>query len=109
MIHIISKSKKKNNKIPKNHNYLKKEVKIQKYKRFNKGYCFILNNGIIQFNYIDGIKILFYCKKPKEIIYINQEDIRSYKSKNDEVFENIRIEDKIIKEKVSFVINIITK
>ena len=96
---------KKNNKFENNDDDA--DVFLKKYKKTNSALFLILSNKNIQANFHDKTKIIFTCKEPKKITYINKDgETKNFPINN---FCEFKSDDVEINNKINYAIKEINK
>ena len=103
--HIVEEFIKKLN-IKKKTSYKDEEdIYVKKYKKNSRAYYFIFSNKNVQVSYYDDVKIIFTCKSPKKITYIDYNNIITIFPLNEnECFGNIECEDPEINSRIKYAI-----
>ena len=97
---------KKNNKFENNDD--EADVFLKKYKKTHSALFLILSNKNIQANFHDKTKIIFTCKEPKKITYINKEgETKNFPINNN--FCEFKSDDVEINNKINYAIKEINK
>ena len=88
----------------------KNSVYLEKFKKNNFAYFFILSNKTIQVDYFEGTKVIFICSPSKKIIYINKDGICSnFELGNNEDFPNFKCDNLKINKRIKYAIREIRK
>ena len=86
------------------------DIYVKKYKKNTRAHFFILSNKNVQISYYDDIKIIFTCKSPKKITYIDNNNIITIFPLNDnECFGSIECEDQEINSRIKYAIKELQK
>ena len=81
------------------------DIYVKKYKKNSRAHYFILSNKNVQVNYYDDIKIIFACKSPKKITYIDSNNtVTIFPLNENECFGNIECEDPEINSRIKYAI-----
>jgi hypothetical protein len=100
------KKHKKNNKFENNDD--EQDVFLKKYKKTNLALFLILSNKNIQAFFHDKTKIIFTCKEPKKITYINKDgETKNFPINNN--FCEFKSDDAEINNKINYAIKEINK